>query len=97
MIKDSKMDFYSVASSRPFTHGQISWHVWCPSPTRSYARGNIVPIYTVQINFGNSIENYLSDIPSVKQAKQGVLLKLAYRQHKSRKVLLNKAEKKNEL
>ena len=25
MIKDSKMDFYSIASSRPFTYGQISW------------------------------------------------------------------------
>ena len=80
MIEDSKMDFYSVASSRSFTHGQI--------------RRNIVPIYTVQINFGNSVQNYLSDIPSVKQAKQGALLMLAYRRHKSRKVLLNKAEEK---
>ena len=25
MIKDSKMDFYSIASSRPFTYSQISW------------------------------------------------------------------------
>ena len=35
MIKNSKMDFYSVASSRPFTHSQISWKYWCeyaPSP-----------------------------------------------------------------
>ena len=28
MIKDSKMDVYSVASSRPFTHGQISWDIY---------------------------------------------------------------------
>ena len=27
MIKNSKIDFYSVASSRPFTHSQISWTV----------------------------------------------------------------------
>ena len=25
MIENSKIDFYSVASSRPLTHGQISW------------------------------------------------------------------------
>ena len=25
MIKNRKIDFYSVASSRPFTHGQVSW------------------------------------------------------------------------